>query len=384
MVKLGEICTVVSGSTPSSSVAEYWGGNNIWITPAELTDDSFIIYDSVRHITDKAIQETNLKSFPEGTVILSSRAPIGKTAIAGCNMYCNQGFKNLICSDSIYNKYLYFFLSAKTDYLNSLGRGATFKEISKQIVENIEIHLPAIAEQKKRAVILEKLMFLIQTRKQQLSKLDQLVKSRFIEMFGECKTNSKNWKLLNMEEVADVGSSKRVFTEELHEQGIPFYRGTEVGALAEGKNIIPQYYITKEHYKELIKATGTPRQGDLLMPSICPDGRIWIVDTDSPFYFKDGRVLWIHNINTKFNSTFLLYTLKDRITTDYSSISSGTTFTELKIFTLKKCKIFSVPLPLQEQFAAFVQQVDKVKASVKQSLEKLETLKKSLMQEYFG
>ena len=114
MAKLGDICTVVSGSTPSSSVAEYWDGKHFWITPAELSDDSFILYDSVRHITDKAIQETSLKPFPEGTVILSSRAPIGKTAIAGCKMYCNQGFKNLICSDSIYNKYLYFFLSAKT------------------------------------------------------------------------------------------------------------------------------------------------------------------------------------------------------------------------------------------------------------------------------
>lgn len=384
MVKLGEICTVVSGSTPSSSVAEYWDGNHIWITPAELSDDSFIIYDSVRHITDRAIQETSLNPFPEGTVILSSRAPIGKTAIAGCNMYCNQGFKNLICSDAIYNKYLYFFLSAKKDYLDSLGRGATFKEISKHIVENIEISLPTIDEQKKIAAILEKLMRLIHIRRKQHSKLDQLVKSRFVEMFGECKTNPKNWKLLNMEDVADVGSSKRVFVEELQEEGIPFYRGTEVGALAEGKSIVPELYIAEKHYKELVKASGMPQPGDLLMPSICPDGRIWVVNTENPFYFKDGRVLWIHNIDTKFNSIFLLYTLKDRIMTDYLSIASGTTFAELKIFTLKKCKIFSVPLPLQEQFAAFVQQVDKAKSSVKQSLEKLETLKKSLMQEYFG
>lgn len=225
---------------------------------------------------------------------------------------------------------------------------------------------------------------LIEKRKQQLSKLDQLVKSKFIEMFGECKTNPKNWKLFNMEDVAVVGSSKRVFVEELQEDGIPFYRGTEVGALAEGKSIVPELYIAENHYKELVKATGIPQLGDLLMPSICPDGRIWVVNTENPFYFKDGRVLWIHNIDTKFNSTFLLYTLKDRIMTDYLSIASGTTFSELKIFTLKKCKIFSVPLPLQEQFAAFVEQVEKAKSSVKQSLEKLETLKKSLMQEYFG
>ena len=112
-----------------------------------MNEETYIINDSVRHITELGIQKTGLKSFPEGTVILSSRAPIGKTAIAGCEMYCNQGFKNLICSKEIYNKYLYFFLSSKTEYLNSLGRGATFKEISKKIVENIEINLPSIEEQ---------------------------------------------------------------------------------------------------------------------------------------------------------------------------------------------------------------------------------------------
>jgi len=71
-----------------------------------------------------AVKKTGLSSFPTGTVLLSSRAPIGKVAIAGCEMYCNQGFKNLICSDAINNKYLYWLLKSKTEFLNSLGRGA--------------------------------------------------------------------------------------------------------------------------------------------------------------------------------------------------------------------------------------------------------------------
>ena len=203
MARLGDICTVVSGSTPSSSVAEYWDGEYAWITPAELSDESFIIHDSVRHITEQAIKETSLKSFPAGTVILSSRAPIGKTAIAGREMYCNQGFKNLICSEAIYNKYLYFFLSAKTEYLNSLGRGATFKEISKHIVENIETSLPDMEEQKKRATILEKVTDIIRLRHNQLSKLDQLVKSRFIEMFGDMKTNSALWQIIPLQSIIE-------------------------------------------------------------------------------------------------------------------------------------------------------------------------------------
>ena len=95
------------------------------------------------------------------------------------------------------------------------------------------------------------------------------------------------------------------------------------------------------------------------MPSICPDGRIWLVDTDKPFYFKDGRVLWVHAIANNYNPVFLLYTLKDRIVTDYSSIASGTTFAELKIFALKKCRVFDVPVRMQNRFDAFVAQVDK-------------------------
>ena len=110
MAKLGEVCTIVSGSTPKTSVTSYWDGNIKWITPAELNEDTFYIMDSVRHITEEGKEKTGLSYLPTGTVILSSRAPIGKTAIAGCKMCCNQGFKNLICSVAIYNEYLYFFL----------------------------------------------------------------------------------------------------------------------------------------------------------------------------------------------------------------------------------------------------------------------------------
>ena len=109
--RLGDVCTVVSGSTPKSTVPEYWDGDIKWITPAELSNDTYIINDSARHITALGVAKTGLKSFPAGTVILSSRAPIGKTAIAGCEMFCNQGFKNLICSEKIDSKYLYYFWS---------------------------------------------------------------------------------------------------------------------------------------------------------------------------------------------------------------------------------------------------------------------------------
>lgn len=89
-------------------------------------------------------------------------------------------------------------------------------------------------------------------------------------------------------------------------------------------------------------------------------------------------------IDASYNSIFLLYTLKDRIMTDYSSIASGTTFAELKIFALKQCRVFDAPLAMQNEFAAFVEQVNKQKLTIQQSLDKLEVMKKALMQEYFG
>ncbi len=268
--------------------------------------------------------------------------------------------------------------------VSGLVNGATRQKLTQADMRKMIIPDRTLEEQQHISAVLDHLTELIFMRKQQLTKLDELVKSRFIELFGDCKSNPKEWKTVNLEDIAEVGSSKRVFVEELQETGIPFYRGTEVGALAEGKQITPELYITEKHYAKLCDTTGAPQFGDLLMPSICSDGRIWVVNTDAPFYFKDGRVLWVHDISNNYNSIFLLYTLKDRIMTDYSSIASGTTFAELKIFALKKCQIFDVPLDLQNQFAVFVEQVDKSKLAVQKGLQELETLKKSLMQKYFG
>lgn len=296
----------------------------------------------------------------------------------------NQRVCRLAPKDSIDKDYLFYFMPIALKRIEEKTPFVTVKHLSAKELNKIEIPILPLEEQRKIAETLSKVDELIAFRDQQLAKLDELVKARFVEMFGDCKTNPKNWKTKALEKIANVGSSKRVFVEELQDSGIPFYRGTEIGALAEKKAVIPALFITEEHYKQLCETTGKPQKGDLLMPSICPDGRIWIVDTDEPFYFKDGRVLWVHLTSANYNSVFLLYTLKDRIMTDYASIASGTTFAELKIFALKKCKVFDVPLELQNQFATFIERVDRQKQSVQKSLEKLELMKKALMQEYFG
>lgn len=140
--KLPEVSTIVLGSTPSSSNAAFWDGDVKWITPAELSDDSFYVYDSERHITEEGVRSTSLKPFPAGTVILSTRAPIGKTAIAGCEMYCNQGFKNFICDNTINPVYLFYTLRIHNPELQKMGTGSTFLELSKKVIEQISISVP--------------------------------------------------------------------------------------------------------------------------------------------------------------------------------------------------------------------------------------------------
>ena len=183
-VKIGTVAEVVGGSTPKTDKKEYWDGEYYWITPAEISEDDFVVYKTQRTLTELGVRSSSLRRLPTGTILLSSRAPIGKVAIAGVEMYCNQGFKNLVCGKELNPIYGYALLKYNTEYLNSLGRGATFKEISKAIVENIYIPVPPIERQNDFARFVEqtdKSKFRI---KQSLEKLETLYKALLQKYFG--------------------------------------------------------------------------------------------------------------------------------------------------------------------------------------------------------
>ena len=386
MARLGDICTVVSGSTPKTNIPEYWDGDVKWITPAELNEDSFYLFDSQRHISELGKEKTGLSYMPAGTVILSSRAPIGKTAIAGCELCCNQGFKNLICSDAIFNEYLYFFLKSKTDYLNSLGRGATFKEISKSIVENIEIRLPSLEEQKKAAKQLGHIYHLISLRKQQLAKLDELVKARFVELFGDPVSNSFGWKtdyLKNVTSKIGSGATPKGGKESYQEEGTTLIRSMNVhDGRFEYKDLA---HITDEQAKQLdnvtveendvfINITGASVARSCIVPKHILPARV------------NQHVAIIRCItfmlNPVFaNNMFLNHSFKGQLL-DIGE-TGGATRQAITKQQLETLEVILPPIELQNQFAAFVEQVDKSKAAVQMSLDKLQILFDKLMQEYF-
>ena len=187
-----EIGTVIGGTTPSTNNKEYWDGEHCWISPAEL-DGSHYLYDSVRKVTDKAVKDKNLKLLPIGTVILSSRAPIGKVTINKIPTYCNQGFKCVICGNRVYNEFLYWWFWGKTEYLNSIGTGATFKEISKKVVENIIIPVPPLSKQKEIVEYLDSSFAKIDKLKENAAKNLEEAKALFQSALKDALEQKKGW-----------------------------------------------------------------------------------------------------------------------------------------------------------------------------------------------
>lgn len=318
-----------------------------------------------------------------GTVIIGRKGSINNP------IYVEEPFWNVDTAfglsakrEILMPRYLYYFCQY-FDF-ERLNKAVTIPSLTKSDLLKIELELPTIETQKKIVDRLIKVEQIIQLKKRELQKLDTLVKSRFVEMFGDIITGKYNYKIRKLGDVAFIGSSHRVFTTEFVESGIPFYRGTEIGELANGIEPSEPYYISEEHYNKLTKDNTKPRIGDLLMPSICNKGQIWMVDTDRPFYYKDGRVLCISPNRDIFNSKYLEYFMRIKTLVEYPKLGSGSTFAEFKIFLLKDMDVLVPPRNVQNQFADFVASVDKSKSKIQKSLEETQLLFDSLMQKYFG
>lgn len=204
-VKLKDCCTVVGGATPKRNIDEYWGGDIPWITPKDVSKlDGNILNAAPEFITEAGYKSCAAQMLPPGTVLLTSRAPIGNVAIAGTSLCTNQGFKSLIPSNDVDPTFLFYCIKHNSEKLKALGNGATFKEVSKSVVESFEILIPTLGEQKRIATILDKADALRRKRQQAIELADQFLRSVFLEMFGDPVSNPKGWEKKCISEIASV------------------------------------------------------------------------------------------------------------------------------------------------------------------------------------
>ncbi|GMN03757.1 restriction endonuclease subunit S [Erythrobacter sp. MTPC3] len=156
VVRLGDAVTVVNGGTPKSKVAEYWGGEHQWLTPADMGKmEGRKTSATPRTITSEGLAKSSARLVPPNSVILSTRAPIGHLAINGVPMAFNQGCRGLIPSKDVDYLFLYYFLMANRNLLDDLGSGTTFRELSATNLKSVSMPLPSLDEQKRISAVLD-------------------------------------------------------------------------------------------------------------------------------------------------------------------------------------------------------------------------------------
>lgn len=378
MARLEEICAINMGQSPDSSTYNE-DGNGLPFFQGNA--DFGEIYPAVRMWCSEPT-----KIAREKDILISVRAPIGALNIANCECCISRGLAALTVNEDICaQEYLWHALSGKVDELNSKGTGSTFKAINKKTLSETEIPLPPIDEQRKIAAILDKVSDLIAKRQQQLDKLDEMIKARFMEIFGDSETNTKNWRVLPMSKICSVGSSKRIYQSEQSSSGVPFWRISDLTSLITTGTVTPELYIPEERYKELKTQGQVPAPGDILITSRGTLGQCYIVKVNDRFYFQDGMISWLFGYMDGVTPLYISYLFTmPGFRKQIDSMQAGSTVAYLSITMIKKLKVMLPDIESQQQFASFVSKTEKTKTTISRSLEKLETLKKALMQEYFG
>lgn len=291
-------------------------------------------------------------------------------------------------SDRILPAYLEFALHSPQSmaYYAEKMRGTTARRraLTGDALKNMPVPVPSIEDQYAVIKTLNCIKSQLAATQQMLDKLDQLVKSRFIEMFGD-PVDGALWTMRTLANLYEVKSSKRIYAREQTERGVPFLRLADVGSLIDSGMADSGLFISEERF-EVLKAKGqVPAPGDVLVTARGTLGRCYVIRSADRFYFQDGMITWLAaGENSPLPAYLLAIFDNPHFIEQLNSNCSGTTVRYLSISDLANIAIPVPPLALQQDFAAFVSRVDKSRFIAQQQIEKLQMLYDSLAQDYFG
>lgn len=388
--RLGDVCTVIGGSTPKTDISEYWNGSLNWFTPAEISDNKYYS-SSERKITEEAVKATGLTLMPPGTVLLTSRAPIGKVGIATESFYCNQGFKNLICNDCLFNEFLYYTLIYFNDEIKDKGRGATFKEISKKITESISIPVPPMEVQEQIVAELDKINEVIADCRELLRNLDTLAQSLFYDTFGDPVTNPKGWPIARMKDITSLitnGTTPKGGQSVYVDSGITFFRSQNVW----------RNKLVMDDVAYLDEETNASMKGSMLHHNdilITKTGRVNTENSSlgrSALFTGEDNTANINGhvylVRLK-DSAVPLFVLEILLSKSYRDLIRKVCVgaidkRQLNLSHIEQFPIILPPLALQQQFAAQEERIEEQKKAVEATIAELQTLLDSRMDYWFN
>ena len=382
--KLKELGEIVTGNTPSMSDSRNYESNDIcFIKPSDIHEEAITALESSEFfIAEYARKKARI--VPKGSILVTCIGSIGKIGITEKECSFNQQINAILPNEELVDtSFLAHYLSYKKKELQDLANSAVVPIINKSQFSELEIKLPRLEHQKKTAHLLDFLDNIIYLRKEQLAKLDQLVKARFVEMFGKIK-----YSIVRTSDVCDfITKGTTPLPQEIvsdANNNIPFFKVYNLSFTGEclfEEN--PQFVSRETHEKKLSRSKVFPK--DVLMNIVGPPLGKFALVPDNFVECNINQAIAIFRPLEKLNPVYLLHALmQPRVLRPFLLQAEGVRQLNLSLEQCRNLEIPLPPLPLQEEFATFVQKVDKSKAAVKQSLEKLETLKKSLMQEYFG
>ena len=391
-VRLGDVFELQMGKTPDRKRLDYFKGSHKWISIADISKSEKYISETKESLTDDAISSSGIKIIPKDTVIMSFKLTIGKTAITSNEMYSNEAIMAFLPNKKYEtdNSFLYHLFSNKnwSEGSNKAVKGITLNKAS---LSEMTILLPPLETQKQIAAVLDKCTSLISKYKQILKKYDTLIKSRFIEMFGDPVQNPMGWEVKKLGKMCSAimnGTTPKGGEQVYVENGITFLRSQNVWRNKIDLDDVA--YIDEATHKSMKKSS--LKKYDILMTKT---GRINTENSSlgraALFLGEDDSAninghVYLIRLEKEYNHEFVIRILTSPEYRDYirSICVGGIDKRQVNKDHIEDFPIIQPPKELQDEYSAFVQQIDKSKFAVQKSLEKVETLYKSLMQEYFG
>lgn len=387
-VKLGEVCTVERGGSPrpiDDFITTDENGIN-WIKIGDA-DESMYITKTAQRIKPEGMKKS--RYVKPGDFLLSNSMSFGRPYILKIDGCIHDGWLVLRDENNVFDKkFLYYYLSAPITYkkFKSMAVGGVVNNLNSDMVRKVRVPIPSQEEQHRISDRLDKVSNVIFLRNQQLAKLDDLVKARFVEIFGDVFLNPMEWPEKKLESLADIvsGITKGRKTTETDLQEVPYMAvsnvkdgyidWTTVKMILATRREIEQYRLMPD---DILMTEG----GD-------PDkvGRGAIIKMPLKNSIHQNHIFRVRLNEQEILPDFLAEYLQHQKAKRYflGCAKQTTGIASINMRQIKALPTLVPPLSLQNQFAAFVERVDKQKQTVQQSLEKLELMKKALMQEYFG
>ena len=376
--KIEDITSVVTGGTPSTSNEEYWENGEIpWLQSGCCQNCD--VDSAEKYITQKGYDNSSTKLMPPDTVMIAlTGATAGKIGYLTFEACGNQSITGILPNKLLNQRYLFYYLLSQRAKILSDCIGGAQPHISQGYVKNMVIPIISLEEQGEIVDVLSRLMSIITKRQNELQKLDDLIKARFVELFGDININDKNWECQPLGELCTIvrGGSPRPIDQFLGGD-VPWIK---IGDATDGDNIYLN--LTKEHIiQEGVKKSRLVKSGSLIFANCGVSlGFARIITFDGCIH--DGW-LAMEDIDERLDKVFLLQAL-NQMTQHFREIAPAGTQPNLNTAIMKSYMQIIPPMEMQKEFIGFANQVDKSKVAVQKTLEESQLLFDSLMQEYFG